>query len=107
MEGLAQLDHSLPSADLSLVLPWRVRHSPHGEEPESGCLGCAENPHLGFSGLSELLFPSQRSGAAWRAGVLYEAAFHSPHSLGPTSPFAQPTLELSAEKPLREGRFAP
>ena len=69
---------SLPSADLSLGLPWALSK---------------ESCHpLGRSGLPEHLSSPRSSGAPWRVEALSEPGFHSPGSLGLTSLLALPTL---------------
>ena len=78
MEGLSQLGQGLPSADLSLGLPWALSKVPESCRP------------LGCSGLPEHLSPPQRSGAPWRLEALSEPGFHSLGSLGLTSPLALP-----------------
>lgn len=78
MEGLSQLGQGLPSADLSLGLPWALSKVPESCHP------------LGSSGLPEHLSPPRRSGAPWRVEALSEPGFHSPGSLGLTSPLALP-----------------
>lgn len=71
MEGLSQLGQGLPSADLSLGLPWALSKVPESCRP------------LERSGLPKHLSPSWRSGAPWRLEALSEPGFHSPGSQVP------------------------